>query len=205
MSLLLLIDGYNVIAPVAPPARGASDRWLHDERMRLVTRLTEHLEDWVRKKTCVVFDASNPPRDRPSSFTVQDLEVKFAVGYPEADDLIEEMIAAHSSPKRLAVVSADHRIQQAARRRGCAVFDSEPWIDHLLDGTTRLASGVNAGRDSGVSGRGQTTRQGSDERPGGRRGRAGESLRPDEGSDAGNDPGPIPKDEVERWMRDFGF
>ena len=138
MSLLLLVDGYNVVSPAAPPTR--PDRnWLQRERMQLINRLAGKLEADVRKRTCVVFDAANPPRDRPSEFVIEGIEVRFAVGYAEADDLIEELIAAHHSPKQLMVVSSDHRLHAAAKRRGAKSCDSEPWLDALLDGRTRLA------------------------------------------------------------------
>ncbi|MGB7344769.1 MAG: NYN domain-containing protein [Pirellulaceae bacterium] len=139
MSLLLLIDGYNVVSPVAPPSRNTDPNWLHHERMQLINRLVTHLDETTRARTCVVFDAANPPRDRPSEFVIDSIQVRFAIDYPEADDLIEEIIAAHHSPKQLAVVSSDHRIQAAARRRGAVCFDSEPWLDDLLDNKVRLA------------------------------------------------------------------
>lgn len=139
MSLLLLIDGYNVVAPVAPPGRSPDAAWLRRERKRLLDRLAEHLDDDTRARTCVVFDAADPPPDRPHRFTYSTIEVRFAVGYPEADDLLEELIAVHSAPKRLAVVSSDRRVQAAAARRSCAIFDSQPWLDDLLEGRLRLA------------------------------------------------------------------
>jgi len=139
MSLLLLIDGYNVLSPVAPPSRNTDPNWLHRERMQLIERLATHLTESVRQKTCVVFDAANPPRNRPSEFKIDSMQIRFAIDYPEADDLIEEMISAHHSPKRLAIVSSDHRIHAAARRRGSKCFDSENWLDDLLDNKVRLA------------------------------------------------------------------
>lgn len=151
VSLLLLIDGYNVIPPVAPPGRGADDHWLHRERMQLIDRLWQHLDDRVRRRTCVVFDARQPPRDRSARYELKDIRVWFAVGYPEADDLLEESIAAHSAPKQLAVVSSDHRVQAAARRRGATAFDSDVWLDQLMDGKVRLAPSVQAK----ISGEGQ--------------------------------------------------
>ena len=138
-SWLLLIDGYNVVAPTAPPGRGADASWLSRARMQLIARLIEHLNDETRRRTCVVFDAANPPRDRPARFEMEGIDVRFAVGYPEADDLLEELIASHSAPKRLAVISSDHRLQTAARRRGAIAFDSRDWLDDLLDGHVRLA------------------------------------------------------------------
>ena len=147
-SLLLLIDGYNVVSPAAAPARGGPD-WLHRERMRLVKRLVQHLDVETRHRTCVVFDAANPPKDRASQFTIDGILIWFAVGYEAADDLIEELISSHSAPKRLAVVSSDHRIQAAAGRRGCGRFDAAPWLDDLLEGRARLAIAPEAGAGQG--------------------------------------------------------
>lgn len=149
MSLLLLIDGYNVVAPVAPPGRFPDPQWLQRERNRLVQRLAEGLSAELRSRTCVVFDAANPPADRPPQFVVDELEVRFAVGYPEADDLLEEIIAAHSAPKQLAVVSSDRRVQAAAQRRGAIPFESQAWLDQLLDGRIGLAVAVDHGAGQG--------------------------------------------------------
>ncbi|MFG0265909.1 MAG: NYN domain-containing protein [Rhodopirellula sp. JB055] len=135
---LLLIDGYNVIGPVAPPSRGASVNWLQDERQLLLNRLSEHLTDIIRSRTCVVFDARNPPQGVSDQMSFSDMDVRFAVGYPEADDLIEEIIFAHPTPKSLTVISSDHRLQAAAKRRKALPLDSEAWLDALLDGEIQM-------------------------------------------------------------------
>lgn len=144
--MLILIDGYNVIAPVAAPGKNPASDWLHRERMRLIDRLATHLEPRLAAQTCVVFDATTRARralridgSSPSTFRRQGVEVRFAVDHDEADDLIEELVAIHSSPKRLTVVSSDHRLQAAARRSGALAFDSQPWFDALLDGKCLLA------------------------------------------------------------------
>lgn len=174
MALILLIDGYNVVAPVAPPGRQKDPRWLQRERTQLVRRLAEHLSEEVRNSTCVVFDAANPPPDRPSEFEVDGITVRFAIDHPEADDLLEQIIAAHSVPKSLAVVSSDHRVQTAAKRRGAVSFDSQPWLDDLIDGKVKLAVAL-------------TDRVG-------------------EGSEAKTDkPKSVNDDDVQQWLRDFGF
>lgn len=149
MSLLLLIDGYNVVAPVAPPGRSADPGWLQDERARLIGRLAASLPESIRRRTSVVFDAANPPPDRPHEFAIDEISIRFAIGYPEADDLLEEIIAAHSAPKTLAVVSSDHRVQAAARRRGATPFDSQPWLDRLIDGRLELAVDPHHGEGQG--------------------------------------------------------
>jgi predicted RNA-binding protein with PIN domain len=144
--MLILIDGYNVIAPVAPPGKNPASDWLHRERMTLIDRLANQLDPQLASQTCVVFDATTRSRstlgidaNSDSTFRLRQIEIRFAVNHAEADDLIEELIALHSSPKRLTVVSSDHRLQAAAKRCGATVFDSQPWLDALLDGRLRLA------------------------------------------------------------------
>lgn len=191
MSLLLLIDGYNIAQPIAP-SRRPDPRWLQQNRNVLLRDLSTFLSEPIRKSTCVVFDAANPPRDRPDRFTHQEIDVRFSVGYPTADDLIEEIIRAHHTPKRLMVVSSDHRVQIAARRRNARHFDSQPWIDDLTDGKIHLAVAI-PGESSVV------------EEPG-RAGQGGRKKR-----DRSDNPAPAEKPriqdskEVADWMREFGF
>ena len=137
--MLILIDGYNLIAPNGPPARRASDDWLNQQRQRLIQLLAGHLGPELAKQTTIVFDAGSAPPGLESRFVQLEMEVVFAVHYPEADDLIEELIAAHATPKRLTVVSSDHRIQVSARRRGALAVDGEPWLDRLTAGRVQLA------------------------------------------------------------------
>ncbi|WP_413433082.1 NYN domain-containing protein [Crateriforma spongiae] len=178
-SLKLLIDGYNIIAPVAPPGRGSTEAWLHHERMGLLNRLVQFLPAKIARRCCVVFDARQPPTGRPDRFEHQGIDVRFAVDHDEADDLIEQLVASHHSPKGLAVVSSDRRIQTAARRKGATVFESQTWFDRLLDGRVGLAK----------TGQDQNDHSGP--------GRASElSSKPDETD--------LDEDEVQRWMRDFG-
>ena len=98
-SLWLVIDGYNVIAPAAAPRRGADD-WLRRERRRLLDRIADAADEQVRRRTCVVFDAAAPPAGRPHRLVHREMTIRFAVDYPEADDLVEAIIAANSAPKR---------------------------------------------------------------------------------------------------------
>ena len=183
--LHLLIDGYNVLSPVAGPSRMPDPNWLHRERMQLIQRLSVNLHDQIRPRTCVVFDAANPPPDRPHQFQLDELDIRFAVGYPEADDLLEELILQHTSPKQLAVISSDHRIQAAARRRGCTWFESQLWFDNLLEGHVQLspraqrAIARRAAREGGGAGQG---------------GGASTPIKP------------VPESiDVEAWMREFGL
>ncbi len=191
-SLLLLVDGYNVIGPVAGPAGRADPNWLHHERVRLLDRLADQLSVDVRRRSCVVFDAANPPPDRPSRFRYRDIDVRFAVDHSEADDLLEEIIAAHHSPKRLTVVSSDHRIQTAISRRGGRWYDSDPWFDSLLDGKVRLVAWPKKSA--------QRKAASEDEAP-----RSDSAIRDavDAEKQAKRAAGDLPPDEVRRWLEEF--
>lgn len=138
--MLILIDGYNVIAPVAAPGRSPPSDWLHTERMQLLKRLARQLDPQLASRTHVIFDSAAPPHRGADAFEIDGIHVRFAVDHDQADDLIEELIAAHHSPKQLTVVSSDHRLQVAARRAGAVAFDAQPWLDALLDGKLMLAT-----------------------------------------------------------------
>ena len=62
----------------------------------------------------------------------QGITVCFAEQYAEADDLIEELIRLDSMLRRLVVVSSDHRLQRAARRRRAKAIDSDVWYAELI-------------------------------------------------------------------------
>jgi predicted RNA-binding protein with PIN domain len=116
-----LIDGYNLLHAVWP----GEGRHL---RARAWPRFRERLLDHLRVRhaagggpVTVVFDAARAPVDRPAEEDFGGVHVRFAVGYPSADDLIEELIRTDSGPDGLTVVSDDRRLREAARRRGCAI------------------------------------------------------------------------------------
>lgn len=137
--MLILIDGYNVIAPVAPPSRGDRRGWLRAERQLLIDRLIAGLDPRLVEQTCVVFDAAVSLPGLPSALRIRGLEIRFAVDHAEADDLIEELMATHPAAKRLTVVTSDRRLQVAAKRVGAMAFDAHLWLDALLDGKVLLA------------------------------------------------------------------
>jgi predicted RNA-binding protein with PIN domain len=116
-----LIDGYNLLHAVWP----GEGRHLRAQawprfRRRLLDRLLNRYGTAAGDVT-VVFDASRSPEAAPARDDSRGVHVLFAVGYPAADDLIEELIRTDSAPSRLTVVSDDRRVRDAARRRGCSV------------------------------------------------------------------------------------
>jgi hypothetical protein len=129
--VLYLIDGYNLLYAmgVLLPRR-TGPHLLEKARLRLLGLLRGACGEAAAGIT-VVFDAKLPPPGVPAELEHEGIRVVFAVKEGEADELIEELIRRASVPGRLTVVSDDHRIQQAARRRHCVVQGCGDFLDWL--------------------------------------------------------------------------
>jgi predicted RNA-binding protein with PIN domain len=128
----LLIDGYNLLNAVGITGRGAAASSLERSRRALLNFLAESLDPRDVSTTIVVFDSHAAPPGLPRIVNHRGLTVHFASQYDDADALLEELIRADSAPRRLTVVSSDHRIQRAARRRRAKAVDSEAWYETIL-------------------------------------------------------------------------
>ena len=128
----LLIDGYNLLNATGIAARGYHIGSLERSRLGLLQFLIESLDPLELSKTIVVFDASHSPPGLPRVMDYHGLTVRFAVKYESADALLEELIQADSTPRRLTVVSSDHRIQRAARQRKARAVNSEVWYSEIV-------------------------------------------------------------------------
>jgi hypothetical protein len=117
--MFYLIDGYNLLHALGLP-RQLGPAGLEKARRRLLDFLKRAYGDEAPIVT-VVFDAARAPRGVPAEVDHQGLHVRFAVGHAQADDLIELLIRQAAAPRQLTVVSDDHRLQKAARRRRCTV------------------------------------------------------------------------------------
>lgn len=134
MPIELLVDGYNVIFECGLTGRMDHPRALENGRFRLLRTLARKRNEAEREQTLVVFDAKlRPFRGSPAAMKVAGIDVRFAVNHDEADAMIEELIRQHSAPRQLTVISSDHRLQRAARRRGASFLDSGPWWDRLTE------------------------------------------------------------------------
>ena len=127
--MLYLIDGYNLLHALGLIKKGAPG--LEKARHRFLSYLHGSLGDADARTVTVIVDAAKAPPGVNPEQEHRGLQVRFAVGESEADDLIEQLIRRASVPKDLAVVSDDHRIQQAARRRRCTVLGCAAFIDRL--------------------------------------------------------------------------
>ncbi len=126
-----LIDGYNLMYAGGLLGRKFGPDGFRQVRHRFLNDLAATLDATEAHLTTVVFDAATPPRDRASEAHHKGLTVLYAVNKENADERIEELIAHHSSPKTLTVVSSDHRIQQAATRRRSKVITADAFWTEL--------------------------------------------------------------------------
>ncbi len=123
----LIIDGYNLLHAtgiVGPRSQPATFSRARNALVSFVARAVDSNES-----TSIVFDAAQAPPGLPHEFEHRGVSVLFARDYEDADTMIEVLIRAHSAPRRLTVVSSDHRIQRAARRRKARAVDSDVWYD----------------------------------------------------------------------------
>jgi len=128
--MLFLIDGYNLLHAMGILQGRAGPNGLEKARRNLLGLLTGVYGAEARSVT-VVFDAAKAPRGLAAEYDFQGIHVSFAVDQEEADDLIEYLIRRAATPRQLTVVSDDHRIQQAARRRRCVVQGCTEYLDWL--------------------------------------------------------------------------
>lgn len=129
-----IIDGYNLIFSCGLEGKKRTPQSLEKARARLISTVSASIAASERTQTTIVFDAKRlPTKETKADSIVHDIRILYAVDYDEADTLIEELIAKHSTPKKLTVVSSDHRLQTAATRRKATAIDSDVWYDRLLE------------------------------------------------------------------------
>ncbi len=131
-SMALLIDGYNLLNVTGIFAEAGPGTELHRTRLALLNFLAASIEPRERKQTTIVFDAAGAPPGLPQTIHHEGITVHFAQRYPNADEMIEELLETHRTPRSLLVISSDHRVQRAARRVGAGFLDSEVWYSERL-------------------------------------------------------------------------
>jgi len=127
----LIIDGYNLMHAAGLARRTYGPGQLERCRSQLLRYLARHLTGRDRERTTIVFDAADAPPDLPRRTTADGMTVCFASPGKDADDMIEELIAAHSAPRQIRLVSSDHRLQRSVRRRRGTFVDSEEFASEL--------------------------------------------------------------------------
>ena len=102
-----------------------------NEGSTVPARDAAHLKPVPPKKVRVVFDGAPPYGPLAEQIHDERIDVKYAAGRT-ADDVIIEYISADSAPRGLTVVSTDHEIRAAARRRRCKTETSEDFAKTLV-------------------------------------------------------------------------
>jgi len=137
--MALLIDGYNLLHASGILGRGVGPGGLERSRLALLNFVAESVPAQTLSGTTVVFDAAGAPPGLPHTLYHRGITVRFARDYDSADALIEELILADAAPRRLTVVSSDHRLHRAARRRKAKAIDSDRWYAETLRQRSRRA------------------------------------------------------------------
>ncbi len=136
----LLIDGYNLMFESTSIERGLDGKnALRAARGRMLHLLVDLIEESMRDRTMIVFDAKKAPPGLPDKYEYHGIQIVFARDWDSADELIQTEIRRHSAPKTLTVVSSDHAIHRKALARGATVIDSDVWLDRELENRARRA------------------------------------------------------------------
>jgi uncharacterized protein len=127
----LIIDGYNLLHAAGLARRRYGPGQLERCRAQLLAWLSKHLAGSERERTTVVFDAAEAPPGLPRHLTAAGITIRFAAPGKDADDTIEELVAAHSAPRQIRLVSSDHRLQRCVQKRRGTFLDSEDFVQEL--------------------------------------------------------------------------
>lgn len=128
-----LIDGYNLMHAVGLLSRRFGPDGFRKVRQRFLNDLADTLGPVEANQTTVVFDAATPPANAPGQSLHKGLTVIYSVGDESADARLEWLIARHSAPKSLTVVSSDRRVRDAASRRKAKVLTAEEFWTRIKD------------------------------------------------------------------------
>ena len=130
----LIIDGYNLLHVTGVSGKRGD---LQGSREALLRLLANTIDPAERPRTTIVFDAADAPPGLPRTVYFEEMTIHYASNYDNADEMIEELIALNNVPRSLMVVSSDHRIQRAARRRKANFLDSDQWFAEALRNRAR--------------------------------------------------------------------
>jgi hypothetical protein len=139
--MLLLIDGYNLLHASGVASRHHGRTGLERARLGLLDFLASTITPQERARTTVVFDAADAPPGLPAIRDHAGMTIRFVRDHACADELIEHLIEQCRAPRSLTVVSSDHRLHRAARRRKAQPIDSEAWLAQLVAARRKRSPG----------------------------------------------------------------
>lgn len=127
----LIIDGYNLMHAAGMARRTYAQGDMQKCRNELERHVASLLSAEALRRTTIVYDAFNSPGNDQRVHHRQGLKVVFAPQGQDADGEIERLLSAHSAPRQVIVVSSDHRLHKAARRRRARCVDSADFLHDL--------------------------------------------------------------------------
>lgn len=123
---MVIIDGTNLLWAI----HEAHDEHEVTNEIQLCRTLERYFA-MVSEEGEVVFDGAGPP-DKSEFDVVGRLSVVFSGFHTDADTVIEEKVAASTSPRRLTVVSNDRRLRQAAGARKAGTVKADQFWSQVL-------------------------------------------------------------------------
>lgn len=130
--LYLLIDGYNLMHADGLGSRRKGKSQSERNRAEFLKRLLRKLNPELHADTVIVFDGTVDARLLVPSLS-SGIAIRFAGPQSDADTEIEKLLATHSSPKQVLIVSSDHRLHKAAARRRATAIDSDVFWELIED------------------------------------------------------------------------
>jgi len=129
----LIIDGYNLLHAAGLARKKYGQGQLEEAREKLLAALRKMLAVREQEQTIVVFDAGRrDPSLSDDNLRSGKIRILFSTQHANADALIETLIEDHPTPRKLTVVSSDHRIQRSARLHQALFLDSESFLADLM-------------------------------------------------------------------------
>lgn len=129
----LIIDGYNLLHAAGLAKKKYAQGELEQARENLQSLLRRLLSTREQEQTAIVFDtARRAPSLSDHALRAGQIRILFSSQHGNADALIESMIEDHPTPRKLTVISSDHRIQRSARLHHALFLDSESFLGDLL-------------------------------------------------------------------------
>lgn len=129
----LIIDGYNLLHAAGLAKKKYAQGEFERTREKLLSLLRRLLATREQEQTVIVFDAARrDPSLSDHALRSGEIRILFSTHHGNADALIETLIEDHPTPRKLTVISSDHRIQRSARLHQALFLDSESFLDDLL-------------------------------------------------------------------------
>jgi predicted RNA-binding protein with PIN domain len=124
----VLIDTYNVLHTVGvlPPDLAGIDV---PGLIRLI------LAGRYRDQKCILVCDGQPEPGGAAAQPEATIAIRYSGRGRSADDLLGQLIRSSTAPRRLVVVSSDHEVQKAARKRRCTALSSAEFLQHLVSDT----------------------------------------------------------------------